>query len=584
MKGPFEKGKSDMSEGHSHMAGQGTRSTAFVTGSASPSLTGVIFGALALYLIIYIAPLGIRPFIIPDETRYAEIPREMIVTGDWVVPRLNGIRYFEKPVMGYWLAAASIELFGENEFAARLPAALSAGLTSFVLFLLVSYIRRDQEAALLTAFIYLTFAGVFGISTFNVLDSQLTFFLTGACASFLAAFLSKANPQGIVWLALSGVFCGAAFLTKGFIAFAVPALSIAPFLIWEKRPGLILTMPWLPLLFAGLTAVPWAMLIDAREPQFWSYFFWVEHIKRFLSDVPQHPQPFWYFSVFLPLLTLPWSLFAPAAAAWYRTEKFKDALSRFALCWLLFPFLFFSASRGKLATYILPCLPPLAILMATGLKGYLEGGSRRALSFATFFLAALAASGAAAALFLGFYPPRSLKLFESSEMWKPVLAALSLTAWSVTALVSKRKRQPKKALFLLAAAPLLAYLSTHFILPASIENRKAPGAFLERHAPTIPAEAIIVSDEALAASVCWYYKRRDVYLLLDGGELRYGLGYPDAAYRLLNLDQFESLRRSSSRDVILITDSRFYNRTPLPEGAVVKNQGRFTIAYYTPGK
>ena len=90
--------------------------------------------AIGIFVLLYIIPLGIRPIILPDESRYAEIPREMLTSGNWIVPKLNGLRYFEKPVLGYWLNASSIKLFGENAFAARLPSALATGLSAFIIF------------------------------------------------------------------------------------------------------------------------------------------------------------------------------------------------------------------------------------------------------------------------------------------------------------------------------------------------------------------------------------------------------------------------------------------------------------------
>ena len=544
-----------------------------------------IFAVLAVYVLLFIVPLGVRPLVIPDETRYAEIPREMIETGDWVVPRLNGIRYFEKPVMGYWLSAVSIVLFGENEFAARLPAALSVGLTSLIVFLLVACRGAGKQVALIASFIYLTFAEVFGVGTFNVLDSQLTLFLTAACASFLCAFLSSEAKTRFLWLSFTGIFCGLAFLTKGFLAFAVPTLAAAPFLLLQRKARSLFSMPWIPILFAAFTCLPWAVLIAQREPTFWHYFFWVEHVRRFFSDNPQHPQPFWYFAALLPLLSFPWSLFAPAAAAWYRKTKGRDILIRFSLCWFVFPFLFFSASKGKLATYVLPCLPPLAILIANGLNGYLEGGRRRLFSFFALSSSALAAAGAVVVIILVLFPFSKLTLFGPSELWKQLLIAFTLTTWAILAFLAGRLKERKTVLVLIAAAPLLAYFSTHFILPEGIEARKAPGAFIERHGIEIPEGAVVVSDEALAASVCWYLKRSDVHLLLDGGELEHGLTYPDSVQRLLNLDGFKSLTlKSDAGGVVLFADSRFYARTALPPPKEVKTEGRFTIAIYNSTK
>jgi len=130
---------------------------------------------LLLYVLIYLVPLGLRPLMIPDEVRYAEIPREMIQSGNWVVPHLNGLRYFEKPVLGYWLVAGSMQLFGENAFAVRLPGALSAGLSALAIFLLLAGSGRTRKTALSAAMIYLTLFGVFLMGSYNILITVLVF-------------------------------------------------------------------------------------------------------------------------------------------------------------------------------------------------------------------------------------------------------------------------------------------------------------------------------------------------------------------------------------------------------------------------
>ena len=140
---------------------------------------------IGLFLIIYLLPLGVRPLIIPDETRYGEIPREMIASGDWVVPRLNGLRYFEKPVMGYWLNAVSMTIFGENAFAVRFPSALAAGLSALMLFFLVRKYGQGETNGLYTAGIFLTCLLVAGLGTVSVLDNVLAMFLTGTTFFFL---------------------------------------------------------------------------------------------------------------------------------------------------------------------------------------------------------------------------------------------------------------------------------------------------------------------------------------------------------------------------------------------------------------
>ena len=138
---------------------------------------------------VYIVPLGLRPMVAPDEYRYAEIPREMIESGDWISPHLLGVRYFEKPVLGYWLTAISMTVFGDHAFAHRLPPALSVLGAALLLGLLVRSRREGRSAVVLTSLVFMSSLLVFSIGTYNVLDSQLSLFTTGSLVMFFLAYL-----------------------------------------------------------------------------------------------------------------------------------------------------------------------------------------------------------------------------------------------------------------------------------------------------------------------------------------------------------------------------------------------------------
>ncbi|HEJ83636.1 MAG TPA: phospholipid carrier-dependent glycosyltransferase, partial [Desulfobacteraceae bacterium] len=393
---------------------------------------------ISLFLILYILPLGWRPLAIPDETRYAEIPREMIASGDWVVPRLNGLKYFEKPALGYWLNALSIMVFGENPFAVRLPSALSAGMTAMILFFLMRRFGTRAEAAPLGAAAYLTALLVLALGTISILDSMLTLFLTGAMASFFFACQEGHPLKRSGFLALFGAFCGLAFLMKGFLAFAVPGIAIVPFLVWERRLKELFRILWIPLLALLLVTLPWGILIHLKEGDFWNYFFWTEHIRRFISPVPgQHPKPFWYFLPILAGGALPWLFLVPAAFSETTAGLGRrDPLVRFAVCWFLFPFLFFSACSGKLIPYILPCFPPFIMIIAMGLADYFEKGKKRAFNVAAWCLAVLM-GGIAIALVLN-QTTRILwvRVYDPLESWKWAIAAGGFLAWGAGAFFS----------------------------------------------------------------------------------------------------------------------------------------------------
>jgi hypothetical protein len=274
----------------------------------------------------------------PDETRYGEIPREMLASGDWIVPHLNGLRYFEKPPLGYWLNAVAISLFGENAFAVRLPSALAAGLTALLLFLWVRRFPGDAAVPWLAAVVFLLSFEVLAIGVFSTLDSLLSLFVTGAIVSLYFAYEQQQRRPKAILLILAGVACGLAFLAKGFLALAVPVVVIVPFALWQGRLRVCLRTAWAPLAVACLVALPWALAIHRREPDFWRYFFWVEHVERFTSPAGgQHPAPFWFYIPILLGGAMPWTVLMGPIIQGVRHADRRQPMMRLALCWFALP-------------------------------------------------------------------------------------------------------------------------------------------------------------------------------------------------------------------------------------------------------
>lgn len=531
---------------------------------------------LSFFLIVYILPLGARNLLIPDETRYAEIPREMIATGDWVVPRLDGLRYFEKPPLGYWVNAGSILLFGENNFAVRLPSALAVGLSALLIYFMVDRVYRDRAKedgfpAIPAVLIFLSCFEVFGVGNAALLDSVFSFFLTATIIAFYFASEEAPGSSAERWfLLLSGVSCGLAFLAKGFLAFAVPVLALAPYLVWQRRYFDLIRMAWLPLLVAVLLALPWGILIQLRAPDFWRFFFWHEHIRRFLAANAQHEASFWFFFMAAPGLFMPWIFMVPAAVLGLRKQLNAQGpqgrLIRLSLCWLALPFLFFSASRGKLLTYILPCFPPFAVLTAFGLSRTVARGKSRAFQWGTAGTGIFAALILVALIYLqifgyeGFHP--------YSRPWKATMLANGLIFMAIFCFWAFHSHHKKTKVILFGLAPLLLFFLGHFIIPPLTLEAKAPGPFLERYRKGIGPHAVVISGESAIRAVCWYLKRSDVYVLGDPGELSYGLGYKDAKGRGLDLKSAARLIDRNRGKTVLIARvdniSRWRNQLPRP--------------------
>ncbi len=534
----------------------------------------VVFG----FVLVYLLPLGVRPLVIPDETRYAEIPREMIASGDWVVPRLNGLRYFEKPVLGYWINALSIQTFGENAFAARFPAAMATGLTALLICLSVAFFAGETGTGLLASLVFLTSLEVFCLGVVSTLDSMVAFFLACAAGSFFAAWSNRTIPARFyLFLLVSGISCGLACLTKGFLGLAVPLLTIFPFLLWQKEWKNAVVVTTMLIILALLVMLPWGLAIHMREPDFWNFFFWNEHIRRFLSDNAQHDQPFFYFFLVLPLGFFPWTALLPAAIAGHRRKGVLTPFFQFTICWLLFPFLFFSISSGKLLTYILPCFPPLSILTAAGLKKYFDSPGN------AFFNNGLRLMMGLIIILMIAVPVIQSGLMAKSappvEPGKAFLLFAALLFYITLLFFSLKTGQPLKKMALFALAPVILYLSTHFIMPGYIEKEKAPGCFLKKHAAGITPRTVVVSTETAIRAVCWFFKRDDVFVLSDndGGELYYGLSYKNSRHRHLTFDQFHRRIAGNtwSAPVVLIIKSKKYNRRKheLPEPAYMDTSG-----------
>jgi 4-amino-4-deoxy-L-arabinose transferase-like glycosyltransferase len=315
---------------------------------------------------IWFYSLSLRPLVAPDEGRYASIALEMLRSGDWITPRLNGFLYFEKPVLQYWAGAASFALFGVNEFAARFWPGLTGFLTVIVVWLTAKRLwggRVGHFAAL----------GVFsslwtiGNSHFLSLDMGASFFLTLSLCGFLVAQQDSTMEEvrrRFMWLCWAAM--GGAVLSKGLIGILIPGATLVLYSLISRHWTPWRRMYWL----SGLTiffaiAVPWFYLVSERNPGFAHFFFIHEHFERFLTTTHRREGPFWYFVPILLVGLFPWSslLGRIVNEGCQRSESPFNGF-RVLLIWCAFVFVFFSASSSKLPSYILPIFPALGMLLA----------------------------------------------------------------------------------------------------------------------------------------------------------------------------------------------------------------------------
>jgi 4-amino-4-deoxy-L-arabinose transferase-like glycosyltransferase len=329
-----------------------------------------------LAAILYLPGLGRPALWEPDEGRYAEIAREMVASGDYVTPRDDYELYFEKPPLVYWAEAAAIEIFGVNEFAVRLPAALfSVGQVVITAALAESML--GAAAGLLAALALALSPLFFGLARFATLDPALAFFLTAALAAFYAAsqFDSFDAPPAPGWLIASAAMLALGTLAKGPVALLLGLAIVFIWLAWERRLAEIRRMPLLrgAVVYFAIV-VPWFVLMEMRNPGFLSFFFIHEHLQRYVSS-NEHGWGPWFFIPIVLGGTWPWIFFAPLGWSAIRGDDIRSesgsgrqrSAASFLAVWFVLIFVFFSIPRSKLGTYILPALPPLAIVAGCGL-------------------------------------------------------------------------------------------------------------------------------------------------------------------------------------------------------------------------
>jgi 4-amino-4-deoxy-L-arabinose transferase-like glycosyltransferase len=340
----------------------------------APIVTHRTWIAVALvFALVWFANLGTRALLHPDEGRYAEIAREMTVSGDWVTPRLDGLKYFEKPPLQYWLTALSFEAFGVDAWTARLPGALAGFLTVAVV-AVVGSVVASPAAGLYGAAALAGSVWMFAIAHIVTLDALLTFWLTLALGAFLLARHASAAPAAERrWMLVAWAAAAGGLLTKGLVALLIPFCALIAYSLAtrDRSPwkGLHIGRGLLVLLVLG---APWFVLVSERNPEFARFFFIHEHFERFLTTEHRRPGAWWYFLPMLVVGLLPWTgLFAWRAWASWRDAAVDApgfAWARFCLAWAAFVLVFFSLSGSKLPSYILPIFPAAALVLGRQLE------------------------------------------------------------------------------------------------------------------------------------------------------------------------------------------------------------------------
>jgi 4-amino-4-deoxy-L-arabinose transferase-like glycosyltransferase len=458
---------------------------------------------LVLFVLLCLAwfgTLGIRPLYKADESRYGEISREMVASGDWVTPRLNGFRYFEKPPLQYWATAAFFSALGERDWVARLWTAL----TGFAGILLVLYAGNRLWGAPAGAYAAAVLAG----SPFYVLLGQVNTLDMGVSV-FLAAALVAFLLGRMLWFWAA---CAAAMLSKGLIGIVLPGAALFVFMVLKRDWRLILRMRPIagPLVFLAITA-PWFAAVSAANPEFLRFFFIQEHFQRFTTEMHQRVEPFWFFVPILLAGLGPWLL------PFLRALKPRDDATLFLVVWSAVVFLFFSASGSKLPPYILPIFPAAALLVGRLLAK--EWPPRLVLAQAILLLVV----SACAAIAL----PLLAKNYADYSRWLSLAFAVMAAAAGVAGFFSVRG-DAGKSVIALAAGGLAATqigLAGHL----TIAERFSVAATVARLPEQPPRDAPVFAVAAYDHTVPWTLKRT-VTMVMHRDELDKEIAWEPAKF------------------------------------------------------
>jgi 4-amino-4-deoxy-L-arabinose transferase-like glycosyltransferase len=525
----------------------------------------------ALCTIAYLLFLGTRALGVPDEARYSEIALEMLNTHQFIVPHLDGIKYFEKPPLFFWLQSGAIHLFqSQSTFILRLPNMLMA-----ILGILFTYIGGrwlfDRSTGILSSLILSSSLFYFAMAHTVSLDMSLSTLLNGSLICFLAGTqVSGARRRNLIWIAFT--LSALAVLTKGLIGIFFPIMIVGIWIAlqckwkelkqWHLFSGLLL---WL------LIAAPWHVFVQRQEPEFFHFYFVSRQFLRFSSNLIHYREAWWYFLPVAFAGFIPWICFLPQALHWHFTRINAQSRSTalFLFIWASTILLVFSFSHSKLLPYILPMFMPLAILCGNYLSQTLKQKRKRGLIIGFCALTILSI-----VIAIGFVlfkqhivtnQPFLFILIVSASLVIWLLGTINSTIQYIrselfSAMPSYRRLLPARAAHLVPFATLMVttliacigiLFSTQLILT---DTTKPIATILNKR--MIPGDRI-VSYSAYHQDLPLYTGKK-IMILSWRNELDFGANYTKNADKtLINADQFRALLNDTKTTYIVVSKKRY---------------------------
>jgi 4-amino-4-deoxy-L-arabinose transferase-like glycosyltransferase len=516
---------------------------------------------------------GLRPLLEPDEGRYAEIPREMAVSGDWVTPHLNGVAYLEKPPLQYWATAAAYKLFGKTELTARLWTLVLSFLALPLVWMTSKRLYGSPDTGL-AAVVALAVSPYFVlVGQLNALDAAFATLLGGAVLALVVAQRATAPSAARLWMLAAWALLALAVLQKGIAAPVLAGATLVLYSLLSRDWTVWRRMQWLSGLAILFTiVVPWFWWVAQRNPDFLQFFFIHEHFERFLTKVHRRVEPAWFFIPILLLALLPWwrVMRSTLRDTWQRRSEggatgFRAAL--FLGLWPIIVFVFFSASGSKLATYVLPIMPVAAVLLAPQLlrtpRAVTTAAATTAVSMTVAALGLCVASAGKSGVDA---VPRGVLI------WAVLAALIAVVAW----LVQRRRTEATPARWLPAAlGAVLGWQALMFSYSYFPPLRTARDLVTQIR-PHVGPQTTLYSVKQYRQSAPFYLDRT-LRLVVFRGELDYGLERAPGK-SLATLDEFFAEWQSQRDAVAFLSDSAYSELSArgLP-GRVIGRDGRSIV-------
>jgi 4-amino-4-deoxy-L-arabinose transferase-like glycosyltransferase len=484
-------------------------------------LTDLLFISL-FFAIAYGAFLGSYPLFIPDDARYVEISREMARSGDYLTPRLDGLKYFEKPPLFYWLDALAIEAGGNSLWVGRSVNALFALLGCVLIYAAgrccFDPLKDDRLKGWLAAGILGSSLLYIVLARYVTLDMTFTFCLSACLLTFLRGYLLPPGLNKRGWCYAAYSFAALAVLAKGLAGIVLPIGVIGAWVLlrWDWRSLRYFYIPTGLLLFF-IIALPWHILMQLEHPEFFDYYIIFHHFLRYATLSAERFEPFWFFIPIIIVGLLPWAGLLPETTRTVYKQWRSDPTISFLLVWIIVIFVFFSISKSKLVPYILPVFTPMVLLIAHYLD---ECYQKKEFPFKALYSAAVVASILLIAALTSswWFPEKLLRYQDMLPYIRGIVLFYLIGILVCVALWKKQKLLPGIAT--LAISSILA-VSTALVTLEPFINSKSTKEFADYLQPILKADDMVIAYNNFYYDLP-YYLDREIMLTHAGGELQFG--------------------------------------------------------------